>query len=79
MLSLPPWIFLAIGSIVTIFGAYRIRLAFRSSEDDERAKKRGGLYGMGRRTHFLVGTVYILMGLALVLGAFGVHVLPTGR
>jgi hypothetical protein len=79
MLSLPPWVFLAIGSIVIIFGAYRMRLAFRSQEDDERAKQRGGLYGMGRRTHFLVGVVYILMGLALVLGAFGVHVLPTGK
>jgi hypothetical protein len=79
MVSLPPWIFLVVGLLVTVFGAYRIRLAFRNADDDERARRQGGLYGMGKRTHFLVGLVYILMGVGLVLGALGVHILPTGK
>ena len=76
MVSLPPWIPFVIGTLVVLFGAYRIRIAFRSPEEDEKARARGGLYAMRRRTHVLVGIVYLLMGAALVLSAFGVEFLP---
>ena len=76
MVSLPPWIPFVIGLLVVAFGAYRMRLAFRSSEDEERARAKGGLYGMARRTHFLVALVYLIMGTMLVLSAFGVRILP---
>ena len=79
MVSLPPWIPLVIGLLVVAFGAYRMRLAFRSPDEDERARARGGLYGMARRTHFLVALVYLIMGAMLVLSAFGVHILPKGK
>jgi hypothetical protein len=79
MVSLPPWIPLVIGLLVVAFGAFRMRLAFRSSAADEEAKKRGGLYGMGKRTHFLVALVYLIMGVMLILGAFGVHIFPKGK
>ncbi len=46
-------------------------MAFRNKASDERARARGGLYGMGRRTHFLVGTVYLLLAAALVATTFG--------
>jgi hypothetical protein len=77
MVSLPPWIPLVIGLLVIAFGAYRARLAFRSQEEDEAAKRRGGLYGMARRTHFLFALVYVIMGLMLVLSAFGVQIMPS--
>jgi hypothetical protein len=79
--ALPPWVPFVIGLLVFTFGAYRIRLAFRKPEVDEEARKRGGLYGMGKRTHFLVGVVYIIGGVMLILWAFGIdlrHVLPGG-
>ena len=76
MVSLPPWIPLVIGLLVLAFGAFRMRLAFRSSDADEEARKRGGLYGMGKRTHFLFSCVYLIMGVMLVLSAFGVHIFP---
>jgi hypothetical protein len=79
MVELPPWIPLVVGVLVVAFGAYRMRLAFRSQEAEERARERGGLYGMARRTHFLVGLVYLLMGAMLVASAFGVHILPKGK
>ena len=77
--SLPPWIPFVIGTLVVLFGAYRMRLAFRSREDDERARARGGLYGMHKRTHFLVAVVYLLMGAALIASAFGFQILPKGK
>ncbi len=79
MVQLPPWIPFVVGVLVVAFGAYRMRLAFRSPEDDERARQRGGLYGMARRTHFLVALVYLIMGAMLIASAFGVHFLPRGK
>lgn len=67
----PMWLTMGVAVIVLIFGAYRMRLAFRSDEEDARARARKGLYGMGRRTHFLIGIVYLLLGGALVATSFG--------
>jgi hypothetical protein len=70
-MRVPVWLTLGVAALVCIFGAYRIRLAFRSNEEDERARARKGLYAMGRRTHFLIGVVYLLLGGALVATSFG--------
>jgi len=68
---LPVWLVILVGSLVSLFGLYRIKLAFRSSEEDEQARARGGLYGYGRRQQFLFGFVYVFLGVMLLLGAFG--------
>ena len=70
-MRVPVWLTLGIAALVVIFGVYRIRLGFRSDEDDARAKARKGLYGLGRRTHFLIGIVYLLLGAALIATSFG--------
>jgi hypothetical protein len=70
-MRVPVWLTLGVAFLVCVFGAYRIRLAFRSNEADERARARKGLYAMGRRTHFLIGVVYLLLGGALVGVSFG--------
>jgi len=57
--------------LVIVFGIHRIRLSFRSDEEEERARKRKGLYAMGRRTHRLIGVVYLLLGAALVATSLG--------
>ncbi len=55
-----------------IFGLYRIRIALtRTDEDDAKAKAKGGLYSMGKRTHLFVGIVYILLGGGLLATSFG--------
>jgi uncharacterized membrane protein HdeD (DUF308 family) len=72
MLSLPPWVPLLVGVLVIVFGLYRLRLSFRSPDEDQRARERGGMYGFPRRTHLLFGIVYLLMGGMLVASAFGV-------
>jgi len=65
------WLTLGVAAIVVIFGLYRISMGFRSDEEDARAKARKGLYAMGRRTHFLIGIVYLLLGGGLVATSFG--------
>ena len=70
-MRVPVWLILGVALLVCVFGAYRIRLAFRSDAEDERARQRKGLYAMGRRTHALVGVVYLLLGGALVATSFG--------
>jgi len=70
-MRVPVWLTLGVAVLVCVFGAYRIRIAFRSDEEDERARQRKGLYAMGRRTHFLIGVVYLLLGAGLVATTFG--------
>ncbi len=70
-MRVPVWLTLGIAALVIIFGVYRMRMAFRSDDEDTRAKARKGLYAMGRRTHFLIGIIYLLLGGALVATSFG--------
>ncbi len=70
-MRVPVWLTLAVALLVIAFGAYRIRLSFRTTEEDQRARQRGGLYAMGRRTHLLIGIVYLLLGGALIATSFG--------
>ena len=70
-MRVPVWLTLGVAVLVLIFGAYRIRIAFRSDEEDARARERKGLYAMGRRTHFLIGVIYLLLGGALIATSFG--------
>lgn len=71
MLRLPVWLTLGIAALVIIFGVYRIMLSRRSDDAEARAQKRKGLYAMGRRTHFLIGIIYLLLGTGLVAASFG--------
>jgi hypothetical protein len=72
--KIPVWLALTVAAFVTIFGVYRIRLGLTMSPEQEaEARKRGGLYGMGKRFHLFIGVVYILMGTALTAMAFGWH------
>jgi hypothetical protein len=70
-MRVPVWLTLGVAVLVCVFGAYRIRLAFRSDEEDERARARKGLYAMARRTHLLIGVVYLLLGAGLIATSFG--------
>jgi hypothetical protein len=68
---LPIWLVVVVSALVMVFGLFRLRLAFRSRDDEDQARARGGLYGYGRRQQFLFGLVYVLLGVMLLLGAFG--------
>jgi hypothetical protein len=71
-MQIPVWLTLGVAVLVLAFGAYRVYLAFgRTPEQEEQARRRGGLYGMPRRTQGLIGIVYILLGGALVATSFG--------
>jgi hypothetical protein len=70
-MHIPIWLTLGVAALVIIFGVYRIRIAMRTDEQDSRARPRRGLYAMGRRTHLLVGIVYLLLGAGLLATAFG--------
>ncbi len=68
---IPIWLTLGVASLVIIFGLYRIRLFFRSSEEEKRAREKKGMFGFPGRTHFLIGIIYLLLGGALVATTFG--------
>lgn len=70
-MRIPVWLTLGVAILVIAFGVHRIRLSFRSEAEEDRARQRKGLYAMGRRTHRLIGIVYLLLGGALVATTFG--------
>jgi len=71
-MQIPVWLTLGVAVLVIAFGSYRVYLAFfRSKEQAEQARRRGGLYGMPRRTQGLIGIVYLLLGGALIATSFG--------
>lgn len=70
-MRIPVWLTLGVAILVVLFGVHRLRLSFRSAEEDERARQRKGLYGMSRRTHRLIGIIYLLLGVALIATTFG--------
>ena len=71
-MQIPPWLAYAVAAFVVIFGVYRIKLGLTlTTEQEDAAKKRGGLYGMGKRFHLFVGVIYIGLGVALTAMALG--------
>jgi hypothetical protein len=78
---------LLIAAFVIGFGSYRLWLALRkeppATETDPGLDKptrslfAGSFYRMGKRTHLLIGIVYILLGIALVATSFGFN--PLGN
>jgi len=68
MISIPPWVVGVVGPVVALFGIYRIYIGIRPNPAQAKAK---GLYGMGGRTHILIGIVYVVMGSLLLASAFG--------
>jgi hypothetical protein len=62
---------LLFGALVLVWGAYRIKLGTRSKAAEERALERRGLFGMPRRTHILVGLVYLLLGGGMIAIGLG--------
>jgi hypothetical protein len=68
---IPIWLTLGVASLVIIFGLYRVFMVFRSSEEEQRARQRRGMFGFPGRTHLLIGIVYLMLGGALVATTFG--------
>ena len=71
MFVMPVWLVITVGSLVVLFGLYRLRLAFRTVEEDDAARRRGGIHGYSRRRQLLYGAIYIVLGALLLAGAFG--------
>jgi hypothetical protein len=69
-MRIPVWLTLGVAVIVLGFGSYRLFLAFRKEARSEDKPKRG-LYAMSKRSHLVIGTVYVLLGIGLVATSFG--------
>jgi hypothetical protein len=61
----PAWLALTCAAMVIVWGVYRVKVSLRSAEQEKRAARMKGLYAMPRRTHLLVGVIYILLGVGL--------------
>jgi len=76
--SVPVWLTYLVAFVVFAFGFYRLKIAFRSKEEDNRLRAKKGLYALPRRTHFLFGALYLLLGAFLIASALGVVKSPFG-
>jgi hypothetical protein len=72
-MRIPIWVTLAIAALVLGFGGYRLYLALKKPPLDveEASPQRRGLYAMSKRSHLLIGAVYLLLGIGLVATSFG--------
>lgn len=70
-MHVPQWLALTIAAAVILFGIFRIYLATGGLPDEERAKRRRGMYAMSRRQHGLIGVLFIIVGSALIATALG--------
>ena len=70
-MHVPVWLTLMCAALVILWGGYRMKLGLRSKEAEARAAERKGLFGMPRRTHLLIGLVYVLLGVGLLAVSFG--------
>ncbi len=70
-MRLPQWLTLLVAAWVIVFGLYRIKLAMDPKQALKKAEGKKGLFALGRRTHALLGVIYLLLGGALVATSFG--------
>lgn len=74
-MRVPQWLTFGIAVVVMIFGAYRLWLATRTqpAEDQDALAKgrRRGFYGMSKKTHLVIGVLYLLLGGALIATSMG--------
>jgi hypothetical protein len=70
---LPRWIPFVVAAWVIAFGILRLRIAFSKDEEDDKKPnyRRRGLYGRSKRSHGVLGALYVLMGCYLVAMGFG--------
>jgi hypothetical protein len=70
-MHVPRWLSLLVALWVIVFGLYRLWLARNPRTDEARAEGKKGMFAMSRRTHLLIGLVYLLLGGALIATSFG--------
>ncbi|HEY0191830.1 MAG TPA: hypothetical protein VGC42_11965 [Kofleriaceae bacterium] len=70
-MRVPVWLTLGVALLVCAFGLYRIWLAARPEIERADDRPRRGMYAMRKRTHLLIGVVYLLLGGALIATSFG--------
>jgi hypothetical protein len=70
-MRVPQWLTLGVAALVILFGLYRLRMATRPEREQERAAQKRGLFGLPRRTHALIGIIYLMLGGALIATSFG--------
>jgi uncharacterized Tic20 family protein len=70
-MRVPQWLSLLVAFWVMTFGIYRLWLARNPKQDLAKDQGKKGLFAMNRRTHLLIGLVYVLLGTALIATSFG--------
>src|SRR5688572_22934494 len=67
----PVWLTLLVAGMVILFGLYRLKMSMASAADADKARQRRGLFGLPRRTHAIIGVLYLLLGAGLIATSFG--------
>ncbi len=77
MHGIPIWLTLGVALFVLTFGGYRIWLGLHKDpprdpdEPPPASLLGGGMARMSKRTHLIVGIVYVALGISLVATSFG--------
>jgi multisubunit Na+/H+ antiporter MnhB subunit len=70
-MRVPQWLTIGVAVLVIVFGLYRMKMASRSKDAEQRAVQKKGMWGLPRRTHALIGIIYLLLGGSLLATSFG--------
>jgi hypothetical protein len=69
-MRIPMWLTIVAAIFVTGFGVFRIYIATRKPDPNE-PPPRSGFHRMAKRTHGLLGVVYVLLGAGLFAVSLG--------
>ena len=73
-MRIPVWLTLGFAAVIAVYGIYRMTLAFRTAQTDTQPPPpigRLGFRALSRRTHFLMGLIYLLLSGSLIATTFG--------
>ena len=74
-MKIPVWLTLGFGALIVLFGSFRIWMALKkkpqAAAGSDDAGARGGFQRMSSRAHLFVGSIYVLLGIALIATSFG--------
>jgi hypothetical protein len=69
-MRIPVWLTIVAAIFVTAFGVFRLYVATRKPDPNE-PPPRSGFHRMSKRTHGLLGVVYLMLGAGLFAVALG--------
>lgn len=75
-MSIPRWVVFLVAFWVICFGVFRLYIAATKNKREQKDRpsfRKRGMYAKSRRSHLVLGTLYVLMGGVLISMGLGVQ------